>query len=162
MKSRSKRSVSITVRPSLVKLVGAILICEGVGILGAVLTMSSLSVWYEALNKPVFTPPAWLFGPVWTILYLLMGMSLYRAVIKRAELKWFIIQLSLNFLWSYLFFSLHEIGLALLEIVVLFGAIIATMIQFRKKDLLAARLLIPYAAWVAFAAFLNLSIWLKN
>jgi translocator protein len=162
MKPKSRLVRSKPSKSGIVRLIGAILICEGVGILGGVVTSSSISTWYASLSKPVIVPPGWVFGPVWTVLYFLMGMSLYRAILKRAKLKWFVIQLILNFLWSYLFFGLHEVGLALLEIVVLFCAILATIIQFGKKDKLAARLLIPYAAWVAFATLLNLLIFLEN
>ncbi len=162
MRAKSKRPTSSSTLHKLAKLIGAIFLCEGVGILGAVFTTPSISTWYTSLIQPVFTPPNWIFGPAWTILYLLMGMSLYRAVIKRASLKWFVIQLALNLLWSYLFFGIHEIGLALVEIIVLLGAIFATIIEFRKKDELAAKLLVPYAGWVAFATLLNLSYWLLN
>lgn len=146
----------------LLKLGGSVLLCEGAGILGGVATAPSIDNWYAALSKPLFTPPGWIFAPVWILLYLLMGMSLFRAVLKRAHLKWFFIQLILNVLWSYLFFGLHEIGLAFAEIVVLLCAIIATIIDFSKKDKLAAQLLLPYAAWVFFATILTFSLWLLN
>lgn len=162
MRQKLRKAAPKVLKSSLAKLFGAILVCEGVGILGGAVTSASLSTWYAQLNKPAIMPPSWAFAPVWTVLYFLMGMSLYRAILKRAKLKWFVIQLALNFLWSYLFFGLHEVGLALLEIVVLFCAILATIIQFGKKDKLAARLLWPYAAWVAFATLLNLLIFLEN
>lgn len=144
------------------KLLLAVLFCEVVGIMGGIITAPSIPTWYQHLLKPSFVPPGWLFAPVWTFLYFLMGLSLFRAVLRKAKLKWFYIQLFLNFLWSYLFFGRHEIGLALIEIVVLLTAILVNIYVFAKKDRLAAKLLWPYAAWVSFAAFLNFAIWLRN
>lgn len=159
---RSKSAKKVDIRRQLVRLFGAILICQGAGVLGGIFTSSSVATWYKTLEKPVFQPPAWLFGPVWLLLYSLMGLSLYRAVFKKAKLKWFFIQLILNVLWSYLFFGRREVGLAFLEILVLLGAIVATINDFKKKDMLAAKLLLPYLAWVSFAAVLNFSIWKLN
>lgn len=149
-------------KDKLTKLGFFILVCEGAGFFGALIVSSSVSTWYAQLSKPFLTPAAWLFFPIWITLYFLMALSLFRAWLKKAKLKWFFIQLSLNILWSYLFFGLHELGLALIEIMVLLGAIIATMLQFNKKDALAAKLLWPYIVWVAFATLLNFSLWLKN
>lgn len=167
MKSKHKKhsptKAYAPIRPHhVVKLAGAFLLCQGAGMLGGAFTYPAVSTWYAMLTKPIFTPPTWVFGPVWIVLYFLMALALYRAVIKKASLKWFFIQLVLNVVWSYLFFGLHEIGLALVEIVVLLGAIVATILEFQKKDMLAVKLLIPYAAWVAFAMILNLFIWLYN
>ncbi len=149
-------------RLKLIKLVAAVLFCEGAGLLGGVATYSSVATWYQTLAKPFFTPPSWVFGPAWILLYFLMGMSLFRAQMKKAPLKWFYLQLGLNVLWSFLFFGFHELGLALVEIVVLLAAIVATILEFQKKDSLAAKLLLPYVGWVSFATLLTFSLWLLN
>ena len=121
------------------------------------------------LKKPSFSPPAWVFGPVWAILYTLMGISAYlvfRAGVKKPEVKtaliFFSIQLFLNFLWSIIFFGLNNPMLAFIEIVVLWGFIVAMIISFKKVSRIAAYLQIPYILWVSFAAILNLTIWLIN
>lgn len=153
---------SSTGRSSVPMLIACILFCEMAGFLGSWLMGDALVVWYPRLVKPVFAPPGYVIGIVWTILFFLMGMSLYRAWLKRIKLKWFYIQLGLNVLWSYLFFGIREIGLAYIEILVLFAAIFATIYVFGQKDKLAARLLWPYWAWVGFASVLNLGFWLQN
>jgi tryptophan-rich sensory protein len=123
--------------------------------------------WYQALAKPSWNPPAWVFGPVWSTLYLLMGVAAWRVwrgahAERVAALQLWWIQLALNALWSPLFFGLQRLDLALLEIVALFAAIVATLVRFDRIDRLAGALLAPYAAWVAFAAFLNLTLWDLN
>ncbi|CAN5173218.1 TspO/MBR family protein [soil metagenome] len=146
-----------------IKLLSAIIICEGAGIIGSFFTVNSVNTWYSTLNKPFFNPPSWLFGPVWTILYLMMGISLYLIwEKKKVDLKWFWIQLVLNSLWSILFFGLKNPGLAFLEIILLWGAIFLTIRGFWKYKRLSAYLLIPYLLWVTFATILNLSIVLLN
>lgn len=124
--------------------------------------------WYRSLTKPSFAPPDWLFGPVWTILYTMIavaGWSCWNATSdssKRLAFFAFGIQLLLNATWSGLFFGLHQSGWALVEIVVLWIAILSTIVLFRRHSLLAAVLLIPYLAWVSFAAVLNYGFWSLN
>lgn len=147
----------------------AILVCEGAGIIGSAFTVSAIPTWYATLVKPSFNPPGWVFGPVWTTLYALMGMSLYRIYrlgfhkerVYQA-LVVFGIQLVLNALWSIIFFGLHSISGALVEIMLLLGFIFATMVRFAKLDRIAAYLLLPYLLWVSFATFLTYSIWELN
>lgn len=143
-------------------------ICLGVGALGASWTARSVAEWYPLIRKPPITPPSWLFAPVWTALYVLMGIAAWR-VWRRAgmaggggALAVFGVQLALNLAWSYLFFGLQNIRLALIEIVVLLIAILATIVLFARWDRVAAWMLAPYAAWVAFASVLNGWIWVLN
>lgn len=144
------------------KLILSIGICLGVGVLGSIFTISSIPTWYVALNKPFFSPPNWVFGPVWTILYILMGISLYLVWIKRRVPAVFWTQLLLNAIWSILFFGMKNPTLALVDIIALWVAIILTIKAFYKINILAAYLLIPYLAWASFATILNLSIVLLN
>jgi len=143
-------------------------ICLGVGAIGALWTARSVAEWYPQIRKPPITPPNWLFGPVWTALYVLMGIAAWRVwrraglVGGRGSLAVFGFQLALNLAWSYLFFGMQNIGLALIEIIVLLVAIFATIILFARWDRVAAWLLAPYAAWVAFASVLNGWIWVLN
>lgn len=145
------------------KLLLAIAICQGAGLIGSFFTIPSVNTWYVTLNKPFFNPPSWIFGPVWTILYLLMGISLF--IVwgkKKANLKWFWIQLILNASWSIVFFGLKSPLLAFIIIVLLWISIFKTIKAFKKIDKNAAHLLIPYLLWVSFASILNLSIVLLN
>lgn len=145
------------------KLIFCIVLCEGVGILGSIFTASSVNTWYTTLNKPFFNPPSWVFGPVWTTLYLLMGISLFYAwEKKKIDLKWFWIQLFLNFCWSIAFFGMKNPLLAFIIIVAMWIAILQTIKSFWKKSKISAKLLFPYLAWVTFASFLNLSIIILN
>ena len=150
------------------KLLISILGCELVGVLATPFTLDSISNWYRYLHKPSFSPPNWIFGPVWTLLYLLMGVSLF-LIWKRKQnketkeaIKWFLVQLAFNFLWSLIFFGGHQIVLALFDIVILLVAIYVTKEKFLKLDKTAGYLLLPYLLWVAFATALNLSILLLN
>ena len=121
--------------------------------------------WYEALAKPSFNPPNWLFGPVWTVLYVLIavaGWRIWQRERSGAAMKLWWLQLTLNFLWSPVFFALHRIGLALVVILALLAAVLVFIAIARKVDGLAAWLFVPYAAWVAFASLLNASIWMLN
>jgi tryptophan-rich sensory protein len=154
-----------------VALIAAILICEIAGVIGSLFTYPSISSWYNTseLNKPSFTPPSWLFAPVWVILYLLMGISAYLIWEKRAKKKEvrsavsvFGLQLALNVLWSILFFGLRCPLCGFVEIIILWLAIAATIIKFNKLSRAAALLLIPYILWVTFAAVLNFYIWRLN
>lgn len=150
----------------------ALLICISVplltgGIAGFV-TSSNIESWYAYLDKPVFNPPNWLFGPVWTALYILMGISLFivwkqpDTPQRKPALQIFFVQLLLNFAWSFIFFYFHQTGTALLEIIVLWVAISMMIIAFYRVDKWAAFLQIPYLTWVTFASVLNASIWYLN
>lgn len=151
------------------KLILAILICELVGVVGGFFTVSSIPGWYAGLNKPFFSPPNWIFGPVWTLLYFLMGVSLFliwKKGFKKKEnkfaLKIFGSQLILNLFWSIIFFNLKMPELAFIEVVFLWILIAKTIQAFYKISRTAALILIPYLLWVSFASILNLAIALLN
>ncbi|UCC23495.1 MAG: tryptophan-rich sensory protein [Planctomycetota bacterium] len=152
------------------KLIISCLLCLSAGALGSLFTTTdSLTTWYAALTKPSFTPPGWLFGPVWTVLYILMGLSFFLIWRKglhtrpaAVALACFITQLILNALWTPIFFCLHLILLAFIEILLLSATILITILAFARISPAAAILLIPYLAWTAFAAVLNASIYLLN
>ncbi|MBI2036014.1 tryptophan-rich sensory protein [Candidatus Microgenomates bacterium] len=144
------------------KLILSVGVCLGAGVLGSIFTFSAIPTWYQTLNKPFFSPPNWIFGPVWTILYILMGISLYLVWQKRGVPAVFWIQLILNALWSILFFGLKNPSLALVDIVALWVAIFLTIKAFSKISKPAGNLLIPYILWVTFASILNLAIVLLN
>lgn len=144
-------------------------LCQLAGLLGSLFTAPAIPAWYASLNKPVFSPPNWLFGSVWTVLYTLMGIAASlvwsQGVAKRRvkqALIIFAIQLILNTLWSIIFFGLKSPLLALIEIMILWYFIILTTLKFIKISKAAGFLLIPYFLWVSFAAFLNFSIYLLN
>ncbi len=137
-------------------------LCLGAGILGSFFTFSAIPTWYATLNKPVFSPPNWVFGPVWTILYLLMGISLYLVWTKKKVPTVFWIQLVLNALWSIIFFGMRNPLLAMLDILALWVSIFLTIKAFSKINKLASNLLYPYLSWVTFATILNLSLVLLN
>ncbi len=147
------------------KLSVCIIFCELVGLLSTPFTIASIPIWYAGLIKPPFSPPNWLFGPVWMILYCFMGIAAYlvwknglkNKKVKTA-LRYFLIQLFLNFIWSPLFFGLHLPLIALLDICILLVMIVITMKQFRGISKIAFYLFIPYLLWVSFATLLNLSI----
>lgn len=150
-------------------LITFILLCEAAGIIGAFFTINAIPTWYAALNKPSFNPPPSIFGPTWTVLYLLMGISLYLVWLKKGAVKladWgvkvFLVHLLLNFLWTPVFFGLKNISLALVIILMIWGLIIYMIYLFWKIDKKAAYLLLPYLAWVSFASILNFSIMLLN
>jgi tryptophan-rich sensory protein len=151
------------------KLIIAIVVSELSGIIGSVFTASSVSSWYVTLSKPALNPPSAVFGPVWTTLYALMGISaflIWKRGLDRKDVKAalgiFIVQLILNALWSIIFFGLHSPGGALVEVIFLWFAILATIISFYKISKVSAYLLLPYIFWVSFAAYLNYSIWILN
>jgi len=151
---------------NLLKLIIAITVSELAGIVGSLFTAPSVPTWYQGLAKPAFTPPGWVFAPVWTTLFALMGIAAYlvwRKGLERREVKIalaiFIFQLVLNTLWSFIFFGLHNPGLAIIEIIILWLAILTAIIYFAKISRPAAWLLVPYILWVSFAGFLNYSIW---
>jgi tryptophan-rich sensory protein len=141
-----------------IKFILCILITESAGMFGSLVTFPSVKTWYLTLVKPSFNPPSWVFGPVWTTLFFLMGVALYLVWAKKANLFWFWIQLILNILWSFLFFGLHSPWLAFYEIIFLWIAIFMTILKFWVYDRKAGILLLPYLAWVSFASFLNFSV----
>lgn len=150
------------------KLAISVVICELAGIVGSVFTVSAIPTWYANIAQPSFSPPNWVFAPVWTILYVLMGTSLWIIWIskKSKHKKWaisiFVVQLLLNILWSVIFFGQHNPGAAFIEITVLWAAILLSMIAFSKISRIAVWLLVPYILWVSFAVYLNYSIWMLN
>ena len=144
--------------------------CLAIGYFSGMATRSSITTWFPTLVKPIFNPPNWVFAPVWSMLYIMMGIAAglvwnrietNKEAVKKALIL-FAIQLALNALWSILFFALHNPLLALLEIVLLWLMIYETYIQFKKIDKIAGFLFIPYLAWVSFATVLNASIWWLN
>jgi translocator protein len=146
----------------------SILVPLAVGAVAGFFTSSSIKNWYAFLNKPFFNPPNWIFGPVWTLLYILMGISFY--IIWRSEKQelkskcfpYYWIQLVLNFLWSFLFFYFRNPAFALVDIILLLIFITFTIASFRKISVIAAWLLVPYILWVTFATALNFEIWRLN
>lgn len=146
---------------NLFRLIISIIICQSAGIIGSFFTVSSIGGWYQTLNKPVFNPPGYVFGPVWITLYLLMGISLYLVWNKKGSagikipLIIFFAQLFFNTIWSILFFGLESPVLALIDIKILLILIIITMFSFYKVSKPAAFLMIPYLLWVSFATVLN-------
>ncbi|MBN2422884.1 tryptophan-rich sensory protein [Candidatus Woesearchaeota archaeon] len=157
------------VKINYLKLIASIVICQSAGIIGSFFTASSVNTWYLTLNKPSFNPPSWVFGPVWITLYFLMGISLYiiwnnykNTKKSGLALILFSFQLLLNSLWSILFFGLRNPFLAFIEIVLLWTAILLTILYFYRISKTAAYLLIPYILWVSFAAVLNFSIFYLN
>jgi benzodiazapine receptor len=152
------------------KIVIALVICLMVGYSASIVTRPSVESWYPTIIKPGFNPPNWIFMPVWTLLYILMAVAagLVWDKIKeqnqevKVALGFFLIQLTLNAIWSYIFFGLKNPMLALIEIVLLWLMIYETYLKFNKINKTAGYLLIPYMAWVAFAGILNASIWWLN
>jgi translocator protein len=143
--------------------------CLVAGAIGSFFTTPAISGWYATLVRPEIAPPNWVFGPVWTTLYVLMGTAfflIWRKGIQEKRVKvavfLFIFQLVLNVLWSIVFFRLHSLGGALAEITVLWIMIAATIVSFRRISRLAALLLIPYILWVSFAAYVTYSFWSLN
>lgn len=153
----------------LLKLVGAIAICQAAGVVGSLFTVSAIPAWYAMLEKPVFSPPNWIFGPVWIILYTLMGIALYlvaRKGLEKKEVKVaiaiFLAHLAVNASWSIVFFGLRNPLYGLIDISLLLLMIAAVMMLFWKVSRGAVYLLIPYLLWVLFASALNFSIWQLN
>lgn len=143
-------------------------LCLGIGILGSSLVDASMGSWYPDLIKPAFTPPGEVFGPIWTVLYVLMAVAAWRVwrgadwQTARGPLTLFALQLALNLGWSVVFFGLQKIGAAVATIIVLDVAILVTTLAFRTVDRLAALLMTPYLAWVLFATVLNVATWRLN
>jgi len=148
----------------LVGLAVSIGVCFAVAAVGSALTLPSINTWYAALNKPSWNPPSWVFGPVWSALYLTMAVAAWMVWRERGlsaamvPLLLFALQLALNCAWSGLFFALRKPWLAFADIAVLWCAIVATMISFSRVSWPASLLLAPYLAWVSFAAVLNFSV----
>ena len=147
------------------KLLTSIIICEAAGILGSVFTTPAIPGWYAGLKKPSFSPPNWVFGPVWITLYALMGVAAYLIFKEgwekrevRMAIAVFAVQLVLNSLWSFLFFGLRNPLLGLIDIVLLWLLILVTIWKFYAINKTAGLLLLPYIAWVSLATALNFAI----
>ena len=151
-----------------IKLIISIVLCVSLGSVGGLVTVNEIPTWYATLNKPSFNPPNWLFGPVWTTLYVLIGISVYLiwkqpvSTERNKALQLFILQFILNFCWSFIFFGLHATGWALIEMIALWILILLSILHFAKHSKTAAWLLVPYIAWVSFALLLNAAIWRLN
>lgn len=152
-----------------VRLVIALLLPQVAGITAALVTETGESSWYRTLQKPDWNPPNWLFAPVWTTLYIMMGVAFYLiwkssapSAQKRPAMRFWITQLVFNFFWTIVFFGLHQPGWALAEICCLWMLILITIFLFARISRLAAWLLVPYISWVSFAALLNYAIWELN
>jgi translocator protein len=145
-----------------------LIICFAVAGVGASATTPNIHQWYASLSKPVWTPPNWLFGPVWSILYLSMALAAWLVCRKDSSnslikpMAAFAVQLVLNAAWSWIFFGLHNPGLAFIEILFLWAAIVIVIVIFWGRLALAGILLLPYLAWVSFAGVLNYAIWRMN
>jgi tryptophan-rich sensory protein len=137
-----------------------------VGATASVFTEPNIAGWYASLTKPSFNPPNFVFAPVWTALYVMMAVAAWRAWrvegVRSVALTLYFLQLTLNFLWSLVFFAQHQIAMALADIAGLWIAIVATTIAFFRADQVAGLLMLPYIAWVSFAAVLNADIWRLN
>jgi tryptophan-rich sensory protein len=146
-----------------------LVICLAAGGLGGWATAGAVVDWYPTLNKPSWNPPAWIFGPVWTLLYVLMAIAawlVWRKGTTGANVSWalrlFFVQLGLNTAWSFIFFGAHSPGLAFAEIIVLLAAILLATREFFRHSSAAGLLMLPYVAWVSFATILNFTIWRLN
>lgn len=140
-----------------------------VGGIAGFFTSAGVNTWYAVANKPSFNPPNWIFAPVWTALYIMMGIALYLVwknetdkAVKQTALILFAVQLTLNFFWSFIFFYAKQPGWAFIEILAMWLMILLTIIWFRKISPVAALLLVPYICWVSFASVLNFYIWKLN
>jgi len=151
------------------KLIKSLALTLMVGGVASFFTSSGVNGWYAVANKPSFNPPNWLFAPVWTVLYILMGIALYLVwknetdkAVKQTALIIFAVQLGLNFFWSFIFFYAQQPGWAFIEIMAMWIAILLTILWFGKISTVAAWLLVPYISWVSFATVLNFYIWKLN
>lgn len=146
----------------------SLIIPLAVGGISGFFTVSAIPGWYQTIQKPSWNPPSWVFGPVWTTLYVLMGIAMYliwtqpRTEQRQRALYLNAAQLILNFFWSLIFFNLHAIGWALIEIIILWVVIVQTMFAYDRVYKPAAWLLLPYIVWVTFATILNGTIWWLN
>ncbi|HQW92745.1 MAG TPA: tryptophan-rich sensory protein [Ferruginibacter sp.] len=151
------------------KLFISILVPLLVGAVAGLFTSSGVNGWYAVANKPWFNPPNWIFAPVWTLLYIMMGIAFFLVWkasadknVKQTAMILFSIQLILNFFWSFIFFKLQQPGWAFAEIILMWVMILLTILWFGKISAMAAWLLVPYICWVSFASVLNYSIWKLN
>jgi len=155
-------------RPNIIKLIISILLPLSVGAIAGMFTSQAVPVWYASLNRPSFSPPNWVFGPVWTSLYILLGISFFLIWKEEASkerdlaIKVFSIQMLLNFAWSFIFFYFNLIGAALIEIILLWISIALMIYLFYKIKPVAAYMNIPYLLWVSFAAILNAGYYFLN
>jgi len=151
-----------------VMLICFIVVCFAAAGIGGVLTGQSVDTWYRSISKPAWNPPDWIFGPVWTVLYLMMAVASWlvwrraRWAECRGALLLFAVQLALNVIWSGLFFAARSPGLAFAELLLLWMAIAATIVAFSRHSRAAAALMVPYLAWTTFAAVLNFAVWRLN
>jgi translocator protein len=152
-----------------VKLIIAIIIPLAVGATSGFFTASGVGSWYQTINKPSWNPPSWIFGPVWTTLYVMMGIALFLIwksdapdAQKRTAMLLFAVQMVLNFFWSFIFFKQHQMGWALVEIIAMWVMILLTIFSFAPISKTAAWLLVPYISWVSFATILNYTLWKMN
>ena len=146
----------------ILKLLFSLLLPFLAGGLGSAFTTPAIPTWYATLNKPVWQPPSWLFGPVWTTLYVMMGLSLFFVIKNRAAITIFVIQLIFNALWSIVFFGMKNIGGALGVIGLLWMLIAVNIVIFYRLNKVSGLLLVPYLLWVSFASYLNYTIWTLN
>lgn len=152
----------------IITLLLCIVIPLAIGFVSGIISAAGVTDWYMNVQKPSFNPPSWVFGPVWTVLYILMGISIYLTLqqpaskLRNTALVLQTVQLSLNFWWSIIFFAMENPALALLEIILLWLSILVLIIVTWRVKRVAAYLLLPYLAWVNFAAILNASIWILN
>lgn len=154
-------------KQEIIGLIGWLVVCFAIAALGAAASVNAPQ-FYAQLQRPAWAPPAWLFGPVWSLLYFLMGCAAWLVWRERgfrgaaAALELFLVQLFLNAAWSWIFFVWHRGGVAFAEILVLWGVILATLVAFWRVRPAAGWLLVPYLAWVSFASALTYSIWQLN
>jgi tryptophan-rich sensory protein len=145
-----------------------IVVCFAAAGIGGAVTTPKIATWYATLTKPSWNPPNWIFGPVWSALYFCMAVAAWLVWRQggfsgaKVPLTLFAVQLTLNVLWSCIFFGLEKPGLAFVEVLLLWTAIAATMIVFWQRSMIAGILFVPYLAWVSFASFLNFTIWRLN
>lgn len=153
---------------NILKFIISISLTLSAGAIASFFTFEAIATWYITLNKPSFNPPNWLFGPVWTTLYIILGVSLFliwkenRSKVRDQALTIFGIQMALNFFWSFLFFYINQIGIALIEIVLLWSSILLMIRYFYKIYPIAAYINIPYLLWVTFATALNAAYFILN
>lgn len=155
-------------RTQILGLVFFLVLCLIAGWLGSIATTQEIGGWYKSLNKPTWNPPAYVFGPVWTTLYVLMALAVWLVWKKKGfgeaklELGLFGVQLLLNVAWSWIFFHFHQPGWAFVELVVLWVTIVTTTLMFFRVSKVAGGLMLPYLGWVTFASVLNFTIWQLN
>jgi len=153
----------------IIRLITAVAVCQLVGLAGSLVTTPAIKSWYSTIKKAPFNPPSWIFAPVWTLLFILMGIAVFLIWNKGLKKKkvivalyYFTVQLILNFLWSFLFFGLHLPLLALINVAFLWIFIFLTIKKFLPLSKLAGYLLFPYLLWVSFASILNFFVWRLN